>query len=70
MIAFNDSRCNTYYTSTALITKNSTNLNNPVFDPAKKIYSVTPISLSIDQDYIFDIIATSTGPFTDMNGAV
>ena len=68
MLAFNDLRCNTYYTSTALITKNSTNLNNPVLDPATKIYSVAPISPSLDQDYTFDIIATSTGPFTDMNG--
>ena len=70
MLAFNDSRCPTYYTNTALITMNSTYLNNPVFDRATNIYSVAPISPSLDQDYTFDIIATLTGPFTDTNGAV
>ena len=67
MLTFNDSRCSSYYTNIALQTSDSTYLNNPVMQ-SSTLYSLTPTNTSLNMDYLFSIIATSTGPFTDKDG--
>ncbi len=69
MLAFNDSRCLTYYTNIALTTSNPDFLNNPVMQTST-LYTITPTNQSLNMVYSFNIIATSTGPFTDKDGVV